>query len=65
MAIVKNLLFRSSRPEVFCKKRALKNFAKISQENTCVTFLIKFSLRDFNIDIFTASTVGGKFEALK
>ena len=46
-------------------KNVLLKISQNSQENTCVTFLIKSSLRDFNIDIFTASTVGGKFEALK
>ena len=32
-----------SRPEVFCKKRVLRNFAQTSQENTCarVSIFIK------------------------
>ena len=37
--------FRSSRPEVFCKKGALRNYTN-SQENTCarISFLIKETL---------------------
>ena len=39
------ILFRSSRPEVFCKKGVLRNFAN-SQENTCAraSFLIKLQV---------------------
>ena len=41
--------FRSGRPEVFCKKGVLRNFAKNSQENTCarVYFLIKLQVWAF------------------
>ena len=31
----KHTLYRSSHPEVFCKKGVLKNFAKFTGKNTC------------------------------
>ena len=34
--------YRSSRPEAFCKKGALRNFAKFTGKHLCqVSFLIK------------------------
>ena len=32
---------RGSRPEVFCKKRVLKNFAKLTGKHPCESLLFK------------------------
>ena len=32
---IKNLHFRSSRPEVFCEKRVLRNFSKFTGKHLC------------------------------
>ena len=37
--------FRSSRPEVFCKKGILKNFAKLTGEHLCWESLFQYSCR--------------------
>ena len=34
-AIVPNLIYRSSRPEMFCKKGVLRNFAKFTGKHLC------------------------------
>ena len=44
--VKKAVLSRSSRPEVFCKIGALKNFAKFAGKHLCqILFLIVASLR--------------------
>ena len=40
------LMLGSSRPEVFCKKVALKSFAKFTQGNTCAGVSIVKKLQD-------------------
>ena len=38
-------LLRSSRPEVFCKKGVLRNFAKFTGKHLCQSLFFKYSCR--------------------
>ena len=53
-------IFRSSRPEVFCKKGVLKSFAKFTEKHLCLSlFFVSFA--KFLSKLFSCNTSGGCF----
>ena len=66
-----NVNERSSLPDVFCKKRVLRNFAKLARKYLCQRLFIKkrvlgigvflWILRNFKEDLFLQNKSGGCF----